>query len=341
MSSDITVPHPRDVLTFTHGEAVEGAFLDALARGRLHHAWMLCGPEGVGKATFAYRAARRLLGARPDPAYGLMGSSPNDPVSHQVSARSHPDLMVLERVGEDGKLRKVIPVDDARRLPEFFSKAPASSPYRVAIIDSVDDMNSNAANALLKTLEEPPERGVLFLISHAPGGLLPTIRSRCRRLRFFPWDEDETAEFVERHAGLNPEDALHLARIAHGAPGRALELASRDALTMDRAAREILHNLPDVDFAPMQALTDSFRGPEGVLRFELLFERLAEQVHERAVASAERLSAGQGSAPPSDRWYQVWDRLVRLPREVEAVNLDRTDAFWTAMAELRAAARAA
>ena len=92
--------------------------------------------------------------------------------------------MVIERVGEDGKVRKVIPVEEARRLPEFFSKAPASAPFRVAIVDAVDDMNPNAANALLKTLEEPPPRGVLLLVSHAPGGLLPTIRSRCRRLRF-------------------------------------------------------------------------------------------------------------------------------------------------------------
>ncbi len=334
MSEAAEIAHPRDVYEFHGGEAVEAALLDALGRGRLHHAWMLCGPEGVGKATFAYRTARRLMGARPDPAYGALGSSPEDIVSRQIAARSHPDLMVLERVGEDGKLRKVIPVDDARRLPEFFSKAPASSPYRVAIIDAVDDMNTNAANALLKTLEEPPERGVLFLVSHAPGGLLPTIRSRCRRLTFHAWSEADTAEFLMQRSVANQEDALRLAAMAKGAPGRALELAGANALDIDRAAYEILHRLPEVDSVPMLSLTDSFRGPEGVARFELLFERLAERVRERALETA-----AQG-VTPSDRWYSVWDRLVRLPREVEAVNLDRTDAFWAAMAELRAAARA-
>src|SRR5277367_4475775 len=177
------IAHPRDVFGFDHGESAERAFLEALDRGKLHHAWLLTGPEGVGKATFAYRVARRLLGATPDARFGPLGSAPDHPVSRQVAARSHPDLLVLERAGEDGKARKVIPVDDARRLPEFFSKAPASAPYRVAIVDAVDDMNPNAANALLKTLEEPPERGILLLVSHAPGGLLPTIRSRCRRLR--------------------------------------------------------------------------------------------------------------------------------------------------------------
>jgi DNA polymerase-3 subunit delta' len=329
------IAHPRDVYDFHNGEATEADFADALARGRLHHAWMLVGPEGVGKATFAYRAARRLLGARPDASRGVLGAAPEDVVSRQIAARSHPDLMVLERVGEDGKLRKVIPVDDARKLPEFFSKAPASSPYRVAIIDSVDDMNPNAANALLKTLEEPPERGVILLISHAPGGLLPTIRSRCRRLRFHAWSEADAARFLIDQTGASDEDALRLAAMARGAPGRALELAGRDAVAIDRLAREILHRLPEVDPAGMVSVTDSFRGAEGALRFELLFERLAEQVHGRAIASAEQ------GATPSDRWFSVWDRLVRLPQQVEAVNLDRTDAFWAAMADLRAAARGA
>ena len=134
MADSIDIPHPRDVFGFEHGEVVEQAFLDAEARGRLHHAWLLTGPEGVGKATFAYRAARRLMGATPNSTYGLLGSRPDHPVSRQISARSHPDIMVLEREVEGGKARKVIPVDEARRLPEFFSKAPASSPYRVAIV---------------------------------------------------------------------------------------------------------------------------------------------------------------------------------------------------------------
>ena len=331
------LPHPREVYAFDDPGGTEASFADALARGRLHHAWLLCGPEGVGKATFAYRAARRLMGAAPDAARGLLGSRPGDPVSAQIAARSHPDLMVLERIGEDGKQRKSIPVDDARRLPEFFAKAPASSPWRVAIIDAVDDMNVNAANALLKTLEEPPQRGVLFLVSHSPGGLLPTIRSRCRRLRFGAFDEATVAEQLTHRLGLNGEDALRLARMAHGSPGRAMTLAAQGALELDRAAHDILRQLPGVDPATLIALTDSFRGASGAERFNLLFERLAERVHAQALESAQETA--QGSRPLSDRWFSVWDRLTRLPREAEAVNLDRTDAFWSAMAELRSAAR--
>src|SRR5579864_5223699 len=140
MADEAPVPHPRAVYDYERGEAVETAFLAALGRNRLHHGWLLVGSEGAGKATFAYRAARRLLGAAPDPARGALGASPADPVSQLVAARSHPGLLVVERWSDDGKARKVIPVEEARRLPEFFSMAPGLARWRVAIIDSVDDL---------------------------------------------------------------------------------------------------------------------------------------------------------------------------------------------------------
>lgn len=327
--------HPRDVYD-AHGlEGPESAFLEAMDRGRLHHAWLLTGPEGVGKATFAYRAARRLLGAPADPALGLLGSQPDHPVSRQIAARSHPDLLVLERLGEDGKVRKVIPVDEARRLPEFFATTPASAPYRVAIIDAVDDLNINAANAVLKTLEEPPERGVLLLVSHQPGRLLATIRSRCRRLAFPALTEAQVAEMLETRAGMDAHDANRLAGMAKGAPGLAMRLATVGALEVDEQAREILRSLPRTDDALLLSLADKFRGAEGQARFELLFDRLAEQVH--AMAAGQAL-AGQGVA--LDRWAQAWEMLIRLPAEAEGLNLDRADAFFTAMRELRSAAAA-
>jgi DNA polymerase-3 subunit delta' len=327
-------PHPRAVFAYDSGEAVERAFQESLDRGRLHHAWLLTGPQGVGKATFAYRAARRLLGARPDAASGALGSDPSDPVSRQILSRSHPDLMVLELASDDGKPRKSIPVDEARRLPEFFSKAPASAPYRVAIIDAVDDMNVNSANALLKTLEEPPARGVIFLVSHAPGGLLPTIRSRCRRLAFAPWSEARIAGFLEARLGLGPDEGARLARMAKGAPGRALSMAEGGALQADAAAHDILRQLPDVDHAALLAMADSFRGGEGQKRFELLFDRLADQVHAMAIAASQA-----GATAEIERWAVAWQGLTALPREVEAVNLDRADAFFTAMGRLRQAAK--
>jgi DNA polymerase-3 subunit delta' len=328
------IPHPREVFDLVGHEAPEAAFEDARARGRLHHAWLLTGPEGVGKATFAYRAARRLLGAAHDSAYGILGAAPEDPVSRQAIAHAHPDLLVLERVGEDGKPRRVIPVDEARKLAEFFSKSPATAPHRVAIIDAADDLNTNAANAVLKTLEEPPSRGVLLLVSHSPGGLLPTIRSRCRRLAFTPLPEPEVARFVQERTEANPEQGLRLARMSTGSPGRAWALYNAGAISVDDAARDILRELPQVNEAAALAMADRFRGGEGPAQFALLFERLAERIHGQVLAQA---AEGRGGL---DRWAAAWETLQRLPREVEAVNLDRTDALFTALAELRAAARA-
>ncbi|RAK68892.1 DNA polymerase III subunit delta' [Phenylobacterium kunshanense] len=332
--AEIEVPHPRDVHDLSGQEAAEVAFEAARARGRLHHAWLLTGPEGVGKATFAYRAARRLLGAPADPRHGVLGSDPGHPVSRQVAARSHPDLLVLEREGPDGKPRKVIPVDDARRLAEFFSKSPASAPHRVAIIDAADDLNVNAANAILKTLEEPPPRGVLLMVSHSPGRLLPTIRSRCRRLAFQPLGLEEAAAFVRARTDVNDEEAFRLARMADGAPGRALQLAAAQAIAMDDAARDLLADLPQLDEGRALLLAERFRGGEGPTQFNLLFERLADRVH---ALSMDRALHGIGAL---DRWAQAWETLQRLPREVEALNLDRTDALFTALSELRQAAQA-
>jgi DNA polymerase-3 subunit delta' len=319
--------HPRDVFDFLHGEAQDGAFLDALGRGRLHHAWLLTGPEGVGKATFAYRAARRLLGAAPAPRYGPLGSEPDATDARLVSGRAHPDLIVLDRDLDDPKVKKVISVDAARALPEFFSKAPSRSKFRVAIVDAVDDMNVNAANALLKTLEEPPERGVLFLVSHSPGRLLATIRSRCRRLVFRPWSGDQVIDFL-RGRGLDGGSAERLAIMAKGSPGRALALAQSGALDMDEAARALVTDARGHDPAALLHLADGFKGKDGQGRFELFFDRLAEAVRARA---------GEGG-PAADRWAALWEKLAAAPGEADAVNLDRADVFWSALADVKALA---
>ena len=327
--------HPREVFDLTGHEGTEAAFEATRARGRLHHAWLLTGPEGAGKATFAYRAARRLLGAPPDAAYGVLGASPDHPVSRQVIAHAHPDLIVLERLGPDGKARKVIPVDEARQLSEFFSKSPASAPHRVAIVDAADDLNVNAANAILKTLEEPPAHGVLLMVSHSPGRLLPTIRSRCRRLAFQPLNLEAAAAFVREREDISAEDALRLAKMAGGAPGGAWALAHADAIAMDDAARALLEGLPRPDEALALSLADRFRGAEGQAQFDLLFDRLAERVHGLC---AERAGQAIGGLDP---WAGAWETLQRLSREVEALNLDRADALFSALGELRQAARAA
>jgi DNA polymerase-3 subunit delta' len=325
------IPHPRETFDAFGLEAAEAAFLSALDRRRLHHAWMLAGPPGVGKATLAYRAARRLLGARPAPELGALGSAPDDPVSRQVAARAHPDLLVLQLDAEDGKTRKSIPVEEARELPEFFAKTPAAAPWRVAIIDTADDLNASGANAVLKTLEEPPARGLLLLVTDRPGALLPTLRSRCRMLRFAAPAERETAVWLQARAGLSEADAARLSHMAGGAPGRAWRLAEADALALDQAAGDLLASLPRPDPQKLIALAGGFRGPQGSDRFDLMFARLAERVH--AIASTRAL-AGDGAG--LDAWAEAFELLVETPRTAQAVNLDREEAFYTTVSRLAA-----
>jgi len=327
--------HPRQRHALQGVDGPAKALQAALDRGRLHHAWLLTGPEGVGKASFAYQVARRLLGARAALGgdSGIISAS-DDPVSRMVAAQSHPDLMVLERWSEANPSRKSIPVDEARKLPEFFSKAPAIGDYRVAIIDSADDLSVNAANAVLKTLEEPSGRGVLLLVSHAPGRLLPTIRSRCRRLIFRPWPDEQLADFIVETLNLPPSEALRLAAMSGGAPGRSLSLAAQGAMEVDQQIGQFLSSLPNTDSVDLLNLVDSFRGGEGAVRFHLVLERLTSRLH---AASSNLARSGAGAA--AERWSMVWTRAMALSSCVEDLNMDRPDAFWSLVADLKRVAQ--
>lgn len=316
--------HPRDRFDLQPSRDAELAFEDARMRGRLHHAWLLCGPEGVGKATFAYRAARRLLGAAPDPSRGPLGTRPDDPVSRLISAQSHPDLLVLERLVENGKTKKSISVDQARELPEFFSKSPSQAQARVAIIDAADDLNINAANALLKVLEEPPQNGVLLMVTHAPGRLLATIRSRCRRLAFPVWSQGALAQLILDRSDVDGDEADRIAAMAAGSPGAALALSGGPALEADRLARRWVDGAA-IDRAEQLSIADGFRGAEGPARFEMVMERLIAAVKTRALAAGP----GQGS-----EWADLWSRLAELPDRTAAINLDRGDVLAGALADV-------
>lgn len=306
------------------------ALVQAYERNRLHHAWLLTGPQGLGKAALAHRFARLLLGATGDQD-SVLDVRTEDPVARLVMAQSHPDFMILDRYGPHGALRRSISVDDARRLPEFFSKAPAMSRYRVALVDSVDDLNTNAANAILKILEEPPERGVLLLVSHAPGKLLPTVRSRCRRLVVRPWAPATLAQHLTSTQGLDRAEADHLATQALGSPGRALTLLGAKDKLDDVAVAALLDPAAQRDPVRLAAMADSFRGAEGGRRLSQLLLRLCDLIAERL---RRQTFADLSTA---SRWAEVWRKLSQLPDETEGLNLDRNDVFWSALAELRAA----
>jgi DNA polymerase-3 subunit delta' len=313
-------PHPRETFTFTGHDVQERALAEALAGRRMHHAWMLAGAKGLGKATLAYRFARRALGARQLGARPL-DTDPEDLVARRIAALSHPDLFVLRRgYNERGKPRREITVDDARELGAFFSLAPSEGGMRVAIIDAVDDLNRNAANAILKTLEEPPARSVLLLVCHAPGAALATIRSRCRRLALRPLSDDQ----VRAAMGADADDAL--VALGKGKPGRAIALRAQGvdaaAARLDRAQAAIMRG----EAGPvLTALYDQMSGEP--------FERLAG-VLELAAEWTRAAGVEQGG----EHWAEAWSALETLRGEAEGLDMDPRHALARAVGILDRAA---
>jgi DNA polymerase-3 subunit delta' len=313
-------PHPRETFRFIGHAAEERALADALRGGRMHHAWLLAGPKGVGKATLAYRFARaalaaRAIGGRP------FDVNPEDVVARRIAALSHPDLFVLRRgFNERGKPRREITVDDARALAHFFSLAPSEGGMRVAIIDAVDDLNRNAANAILKTLEEPPARSVLLLVCHAPGAALATIRSRCRRLPLRPLDDAHVREAL----GADADEAL--IALAKGRPGRAIALAAQGldaaAVRLDRAQAAVARG----EAGPtLQTLYDKLSGEP--------FERLAV-----VLELAGEWTRATGVEHRSEAWAEAWSALETLRQEAEGLDMDPRHALARAVGVLDRAA---
>ncbi|MGN6849670.1 MAG: DNA polymerase III subunit delta' [Sphingomicrobium sp.] len=223
-------------------------FASAWATRKLHHAWLLAGPRGVGKASFAMAAARRVLADAAGPASGLPGIETDDehPIVRLVNAGSHPDMRWLERIENPkaktpGTLYRNIIVDQVRALGEFIGMTPALSPWRVAVIDTVDELEASGANALLKMLEEPPANTLFFLVSHAPGRLLPTIRSRCRRVTFEALDDDAMTSILEVHSpDLSAAERQRIVAMSFGSAGRALAFAELGLAKLEDAALAIL-----------------------------------------------------------------------------------------------------
>lgn len=331
------LPHPREVYDlFGHDEA-ERLAAEAFASGRMHHAWMITGPKGVGKATFAYRLARRALGAEPAGDAPLATLS-EDSVCRRLEALSHPDFLLIRRPYDDkrGKLRAEITVDESRRAPEFFSKSASGKAWRVCIVDAADEMNTNAANALLKTLEEPPAKGLLLLVVNAPGRLPTTIRSRCRRLSLRAPSVEATAAWLTGQHGFDTDLAQRCAELAGGAPGRARALAQSDAPKLKQTLDRVLGALPRLDSRAIGALAAESAKKDGEAVRRTLMEFLGRYAQDQARKSA--LEAGE--ATTAGLWVQAADSLARLARESETLYLDPKQTTHAAFAILREAAQA-
>jgi DNA polymerase-3 subunit delta' len=266
----------------------KAAFLAAMGSGSLHHAWLLAGPQGVGKGTFARQAALRLLAEGMTP--GTLPPGLSVPPEHQAAklfaAGTHPDyreLIRLPKSDKDAELQRSIKVDQVRTLGPFLGTMPSLSPRRVIVIDSADELERpGAGNALLKSLEEPPAGTVFFLVSHAPGRLMPTIRSRCRTLRFDTLSDADTASVVRTKLPEADGDEIDaLVRAGSGSPGRALGYAGLDLAKIDQALAGIAGD-GDRDNRRRLSLAKALSGKAAQPRYEAFLDRVPTAIADAA-----------------------------------------------------------
>jgi DNA polymerase-3 subunit delta' len=319
-------PHPRETLHL-HGHAeAEATFLDAFNSGRLHHAWLITGPRGTGKATLAWRLARFLLatpasgadkdmlGAAPPPA--SLDIDPEHPVARRMRALSEPGFFLLRRGPNDkgDRLSADIRVDEVRKLKGFFALSATDNGRRVVVVDAADEMNTSAANAVLKLLEEPPACAVLLLVSHQPNRLLATIRSRCRELRLPPLGADDLAAALAATGEVPaPDIAAALADLAGGSVGEALQLLHLDGLAIYRDIVAVCETAPRYDRPRAIALANSAAGPANAQRYELIL-RLIE------LFLARLARAGAGHPPAVEAAPNEAALLTRLAPDLQAAR---------------------
>ena len=337
-----------------HGP-VEATLARMARAGRMPHAILLGGPRGIGKATLARRLAQWLLaGYARQSSFGLdedLAVDPEDPVVRRVVAGSHADLITVERAWDPKRkrLRGEIIADDARKVFDFFHLTPAEGGWRIAIIDGVEAMNRQAANAILKILEEPPPRCLLILVTHEPGRLLPTIRSRCRVFRMQTLPIETVSQMLERISPAVPAaDRALLARLSGGSIGRALDYHEEEVLQLYRGITRVLGTLPRLDVTALHALAEDVgRRDTGIL--ETMSELMLD-IMSRVLGTA----SGEGRAgPPTeelafleavrrsgslDRWVALWEKLHHLLSRAASVNLDRKQVVLDAFLAVEAVA---
>ncbi len=359
-------PHPREIAHLFGHAAAEADFLAAAGSDRLPHGWLLTGPEGIGKASFAWRAARFLLATPPksEADHGLFGAAPppdtldvasDHPVAARLRALSEPGLCLIRRgPRDDGKaLSDVIRINEVRRLKTFFQLSAGGAGRRVVIVDCADDLHPNAANALLKELEEPPRDAVLFLIAHRPSALLPTIRSRCRTLRFQPLGAADLAAALAQAGQSVPENAAGLTELSGGSVGRAVRLLSHDGLGLYGDLLRLLQGLPRLDRPLALQLADATSGKDGEAHFDLTLLLLDTALARLARAGSTgatppEIVPGEAAAlarlapdPKAGRlWADLAAALTQRARRGRAVNLDPAALTFDMFLELDRAAAA-
>jgi DNA polymerase-3 subunit delta' len=318
-------PHPREQFAFFGHREGESAFLEGLRQGRLHHAWLIGGPQGIGKATLAYRVARAVLDPvrSHDRTIDTLDCPPDSRVARQVAVLSHPNLSVLRRTPATDKkaASTTIPVDAVRKTIEMFGSTSADGGYRVCIVDCAEDLAAAGANALLKVIEEPPPRSIFLIVSHAPQRLLPTIRSRSRRLLLRPLADDDVGSAIASLGAPWTEAAPDLLaearKLGEGSVRRTLELLDPDKIALVGQIRSVLDRLPRTDPKAVLALGETLARRDADAAYELALETIdrwvSTRLHETAELGAARL------AP----LVEVCEKIARHAREIDIYNLDR------------------
>jgi DNA polymerase III subunit delta' len=326
---------------------VEAALFEACRSHHLHHSLILAGPQGIGKATLAYRLARHLL--KPEEG-GLLGlepegadnfdMSPEDPVFRQVAAGGHPSLKLVERArnADTGKLARDITVADIRALSDFYRMTSVAGSWRIAIVDPAEAMNQNAANALLKILEEPPERCVLILISHAPGRLLPTIRSRCHFVQMSALSAPEMATALDALGiGVGGVDIELLAALSEGSVGDASRIVEMDGLALHRDIQALMGRRGAPFDGELDSLCDRMTKKGQDETFELFTRLMERSISDKIVAMGR---AGSVAKPGGDldRWLDVWEKVRVLFAQASGLGLDRKHVILNAFLHVSGAA---
>ncbi|MGJ5181014.1 DNA polymerase III subunit delta' [Bradyrhizobium oligotrophicum] len=338
---EIAVRPPRETTAlFGHHEA-EAALLAAYRSGRMAHAWLIGGPQGIGKATLAYRMARFVLANR-DPASDSVRAADSlyvdadDHVARLIASEAHGGLLTLERSANDkGVLRTVITVDETRETISFFGSTAAVEGWRVCIVDTVDELNPNAANALLKILEEPPQQSLFLLVSHAPARVLATIKSRCRRLALRALSTDDVISAAAEAAGMGAADPAlrEAAKASEGSVARTLMLMGGDGLQLQTRTAALLATLPRIDASELHALGDALGTSDRVALASFL------DSIERWVAERLRAADPNAELPRLARLAEVWEKIVRAARDTESYNLERKPLVFSVFGMLAEATR--
>ena len=353
----MNLPTPQENSHLVGHELAERELLMAWRSNRVPHGWLLHGPRGIGKATLAFRFARFVLAGGAAVSSHSISINSDSSLFRRVASGGHSDLMVLERTydRERKRMRSVIVVDDVRAAGGFLRLTAGESDWRIVIVDAVDEMNENSVNALLKMLEEPPARTLLLLVSHSPGRLPATIRSRCCGLALGRLTEEVVSELLSRFVPeMAGDEATALARLSEGSIGRALELAESEGLALYQVLLKLMETLPSIDVEALHSLADRLAVRDADNAYRTTTTLLTWWIARMIGAGARNAPLSGGEVVPGEQscaerllalarveqWMEVWEKVTRLIAQADSINLDRKQVVLNVFYAMERAARA-